>query len=121
MYTTDIEISMPGYSKEVVSQKDIIFFNIELTYNSEKWTLKKRYNEFLSLDKKLKETIPSMPKLPGKTFMRRKDEQFLINRKCKLELYLIELISRQNVFGVPEFLEFLEVSLKTKIDQRARK
>jgi hypothetical protein len=41
---------------------------------------------------------------------RKKDEQFVINRKCKLELYLRQLLERDDILGIEEFVEFLDIS-----------
>lgn len=33
----------------------------------------------------------------------------MINRKCKLELYLRSLLSRENILAIKEFVKFLEI------------
>lgn len=111
MYASEIEISMPGFEKKEIGKKDIIYFQIKLEYKKNAWLLEKRFNDFVKLHKILTSKIGNVPPLPPKTFMRSKDKDFLTNRKCKLEIWLITLISRKDVFAIEEFIEFLEVFL----------
>lgn len=41
--------------------------------------------------------------------MRKSDQAFIINRKCKLELYLRDLLQREEILGVEPFVKFLEI------------
>lgn len=111
MFSSDIDISMPGYVTRYVKRKETVFYQIELEYKKRAWILEKRFNDFSDLNKILKEKLGNMPPLPPKTFLKLKKEEFLTNRKCKLEIWLITLLSRKDVFAVREFLDFLEVTI----------
>lgn len=105
----DIEVEMPGFVTKTIGKKEVVFFNITLRLNKNHWKLEKRFSEFDTLQKQLKQWIPNQPEFPGKTLFRKKDDQFVINRKCKLELYLRKLLERDNILGIEEFIKFLEI------------
>lgn len=110
MFSSDIDISIPGYETKYASRKETVFYQINLGYKKRAWILEKRFNDFVELDKILKSKLGNVPPLPPKTFLKSKKEDFLVNRKCKLEIWLITLLARKDVFGVKVFIEFLEVS-----------
>lgn len=105
----DMEISMPGFTKKIVKNKEVVYYNITLKLKSNKWKLQKRFNDFVDFHKEIALLLPRVPKLPEKTLMRKNDEAFIINRKCKLELYLLELLQIEEILGVNLFIKFLEI------------
>ena len=114
MYKLDIAISIPRYEKRVIDNKKVTFYVIQLEHEGNEWEVFKRYSEFERLNKHLADKIGNLPEFPGKGFLKKQDEAFLVNRKCKLEIYMIKLTAREDLFSIPEFLKFLKVKIKIK-------
>ena len=65
-------IEIPSFTERKENGATVVFYNVSIGFskNSKTWTLQKRYSEFDSLDKSLREVHPNMPSLPGKTFFK---------------------------------------------------
>jgi len=100
---------MPGFITKNIGKKDVVFYNITLKLQGKIWNLQKRFSEFNTLHQELKNWVPNHPDFPKKTLFRKKEEQFVINRKCKLELYLRTLMEKDNILGVDAFVKFLKI------------
>lgn len=100
----DVEITMPGYSKKIVADKEVIYYNITLGLEPIIWKLEKRFNDFVELHDELTMLLPRTPKIPEKTMMRKSDDAFIINRKCKLELYLRDLMKFDEIITAKPFI-----------------
>ncbi len=66
--TSTIKASVTGF-KENKSEKDAIYFTLEVESRDNKWYLEKRFSEFDNLWKGLKNSYHNLPVLPSKSFL----------------------------------------------------
>ena len=126
----EMEIIMPGFITKTVDNKQVVFYNITIKIKGNSWKIEKRFNEFVNLHKELAQWIQNPPAFPSKNVLTKKDDQFNINRKCKLEMYLRNLLTRDGIFTIQTFIRFLEMDtqamhlipnqmdIKGRIDQK---
>jgi hypothetical protein len=105
-----------GYTSFVVTIVATITMNITESTNenpkmkriNDRWTVERRYNEFVALDKAIKRLFHrsryhnnmfllsirnELPALPGKSYIAKHTADFINNRRIQLEIYLKNLIS----------------------------
>jgi len=103
------------FYREFVSGKQKIFFSIDIEFIYNKWSVNKRYSDFETLQKSLKQTFPHLPSLPGKSFFTLKKDADIEKRRVKLETYIKELVQRSDIYSDSQFINFFEVSIILKI------
>jgi hypothetical protein len=99
------------WNKEYVDNKNKIFFEITVEFIYNKWTLQKRYSEFETLQKSLRQTFAHLPSLPGKSLFKLKKDADIEKRKVKLDFYIKELVKRSEIYSDSNFIQFFQVSL----------
>ncbi len=62
------KVTVPSW-KDSKTEKNTVYFVIELSNRENKWSLEKRFSEFDALIKGLKNSYHSIPALPTKTFI----------------------------------------------------
>jgi hypothetical protein len=56
-------------------KNNVVFYKVQIgfTKNNKKWVISKRYSEFDTLNKSIKDNYPNLPCLPAKTFFKLND------------------------------------------------
>jgi hypothetical protein len=85
-------------------------YTIILRTNKKKWEIKKRFNDFDTLNSELKKcNIKNLPKLPQKAITFFKSNDFIEERKTKLQKYLTCLLLREDVYSIDKIFDFIEL------------
>ena len=66
--------------------------------------MNKRYSEFDTLDKLIKDNYPNLPSLPAKTFFKLSDSKYIEERQKVLNTYI--KVSFYTIFDVSNFTIF---------------
>lgn len=71
-------------------KNNVVFYKMVLGFmkNKKSWCLEKRYSDFDTLDKALKEMYPNLPSLPGKTLFKLSDKKMIDDRMKVLNQYM---------------------------------
>ncbi len=109
MEGSTINVRIKNYSEDLVNGKSKTFYNIEVKATGNKWGVSKRFNDFGTLNEKLKKLHGNLPILPKKTFFALKKESDKEERKKQLESYLKMVVQRDDILGDRTFRDFLEV------------
>ena len=109
--TSALSIQIIEYTEKHIDNSPVIFYRIKTTdhFNNNSWIIEKRYNDFVTLQKKLVQNFPDVPKLPGKTFFRVSDFADIKKRKDGLQSFLRSCIERKDIFANEDFKIFLEL------------
>jgi len=109
--TSALSIQIIEYTEKHIDNSPVIFYRIKTTdhFNNNSWIIEKRYNDFVTLQKKLVQNFPDVPKLPGKTFFRVSDFADIKKRKDGLQSFLRTCIERKDIFANEDFKIFLEL------------
>ena len=61
-----------GFEEKHIEKNNVIFYKMQIgfTKNNKRWFQLKRYSDFDTLDKVLKQNNANLPSLPGKTFFK---------------------------------------------------
>ena len=106
-------MDIPSFEERKVDggKNNVVFYKLVIGFqkNNKKWFLLKRYSEFDTLDKFLKDIFPSMPSLPGKTIFKLSDSKQIENRRVVLTQYMKTLINRRDMRTCPTFRKFIEL------------
>lgn len=96
-------------SKSFVGNEYVEYIiKINLLFNN--WTIKRRYSDFLELNKKLQSKIANLPFLPIKRLFFNCSLS-VINERVKLfDEYLAFIIKQCNFLKHPDIVSFLEIS-----------
>ena len=116
MNNHSFDVTVPRYSDELVNAKPVTFFVIELLVNGMEWELKKRFNDFLDLYKKLKTSHGNLPPAPKKTLFKIKKPEDKEKRRGGLETFLKQIIEREDIRANLHFIDFIEVYFRSLID-----
>jgi hypothetical protein len=85
-------------------------YTIVLNTNKKKWEIKKRFNDFDTLNSELKKfNIKNLPKLPQKAIALFKSQEFIEERKKKLQKYLTSLLLREDIYSIDKIFDFIEL------------
>jgi hypothetical protein len=79
---------LPQYEERPENGKLAVFYKIVVKLGKRSWELWKRYSHFDKLDADLRAKYPLLPKLPGKTYFKIKDNANLKKRREELHNYL---------------------------------
>ena len=109
--TRHLTANINTFSKDFVEGKQKIFFEIEVQFIYNRWTLKKRYSDFEALQKDLRQTFSFLPSLPGKSFFALKKDADIEKRRVGLDHYIKELVKRSEVYSDSTFIDFFEVKI----------
>ena len=109
--TSALSIQIIEYTEKHIDNSPVIFYRIKTTdhFNNNSWIIEKRYNDFVTLQKKLIQNFQDVPKLPGKTFFRVSDFADIKKRKDGLQSFLRTCIERKDIFANEDFKLFLEL------------
>lgn len=107
--TRHLSCKIDKYFKEYVEGKQKVFFEIDVEFIYNKWTVRKRYSDFETLQKTLRTTFPHLPSLPGKSFFAMKKDADIEKRRIGLDTYIKELVKRSDLYADSAFSNFLEV------------
>lgn len=71
-------------------KNNVVFYKVAFGFMKSKktWELEKRYSDFDTLDKILKEMYPNLPSLPGKTLFKLSDRKMIEDRMKVLNQYM---------------------------------
>jgi len=95
----------------VVGSGQHVEYTVRVLHEGKEWSVKRRFNEVVSLHEVLKKRLHSLPEPPGKSMVRQFSVEYLEARKAGLNAYLGELCRRRDVlncketqifFGLPE-------------------
>lgn len=109
MQKRQFDASITGWKQDYVSGKQKVFYEISIDFSGNKWEVRKRFSEFADLHKALQFHFSKLPKLPKKTLFALKKPADIENRKMKLELYIREIVKREEFFANDNFIKFFEV------------
>ena len=107
-----IQVRITGYKQEFVKGDQKTFYEIEADCDGNTWEMSKRFNEFSEFHKELLKTFGNLPSFPRKTLFKIKKSADIEKRKGQLETYIQTLVSRDEMYGNPIFINFFEVSQK---------
>lgn len=82
-----------------------VLYNISLHTTSKTWTIHKRFNDFVYLHSQLYKKIPDLAELPKKKFFM--TEQVIIRRKHQLQIFLENLLNRDDLYKHNEVFHFI--------------
>jgi len=99
------ELSFP-YSKYVS-------YTIRITTNAFDWQIQKRFRNFEELNQKLMKLKLFTSKLPSKNYFFNLSKDVIEERMEQLEIYLNEILSKNNLNTCSEILEFIELNHDT--------
>jgi hypothetical protein len=108
--TRHLSGKVESYNKEFVGGKSKIFFSIKVEFIYNKWEIRKRYSDFETLQKQLRDTFSHLPSLPGKSFFALKKDADIEKRRIGLDTYVKELFLRSEIYSDTNFINFFEVS-----------
>ena len=109
--TSALSIQIIEYTEKHIDNSPVIFYRIKVTdhFSNNNWIIEKRYNDFVSLQKKLIQNFQDVPKLPGKTFFRVSEFSDIKKRKDGLQIFLRTCIERKDILANEDFKIFLEL------------
>ena len=109
--TSALSIQIIEYTEKHMDNSPVIFYRIKVTdhFSNNNWIIEKRYNDFVSLQKKLIQNYQDVPKLPGKTFFRVSEFADIKKRKDGLQKFLRTCIERKDILANEDFKIFLEL------------
>jgi hypothetical protein len=105
-----LSCKVDNYNKEFIGGKQKIVFEINIEFIYNKWVIRKRYSDFETLQKSLRETFSHLPSLPGKKFFALKKDSDIEKRRIGLDTYIKELVKRSDIYSDTNFINFFEVS-----------
>lgn len=108
--TRTLSCKIDKFFTELVAGKSKVFFELTVEFIYNKWTLRKRYSDFEDLHKSLKVTYTHLPALPGKSLFALKKDADIDKRRLGLDVYIKELVKKNDLYSDPNFAKFLEVS-----------
>lgn len=103
-----VRVTVPSF-KENKSDSSAVYFTIELESNDNKWYVEKRFSEFDSLYKAIKNGYHNPPALPNKNFLFKMSEKDLENRKKGLEEFLQKIVTRNDLMNSDVVKSFLQL------------
>ena len=109
--TSALSIQIVEYTEKHIDNSPVIFYRIKVIdhFSNNNWIIEKRYNDFVSLQKKLIQNYQDVPKLPGKTFFRVSEFADIKKRKDGLQKFLRTCIERKDILANEDFKIFLEL------------
>ena len=109
--TSTLSAQIIEYTEKHIDNSPVIFYRAKITdhFNNNSWVIERRYNDFVSLYKKLSSNFTDVPKLPGKTLFRVSDFADIKRRKDGLQSFLKECINRKDIFSSEDFKLFVEL------------
>ena len=109
--TSTLSAQIIEYTEKHIDNSPVIFYRAKITdhFNNNSWIIEKRYNDFVTLQKKLVANFPDVPKLPGKTLFRVSDFADIKKRKDGLQSFLKICINRKDIFASEDFKLFVEL------------
>ena len=109
--TSALSIQIIEYTEKHIDNSPVIFYRIKVTdhFSNNNWIIEKRYNDFVSIQKKLIQNYQDVPKLPGKTFFRVSEFADIKKRKDGLQKFLRTCIERKDILANEDFKIFLEL------------
>lgn len=107
----NIQINIIKYEQQSIGSKQVVFYNIEIAVEEQRWMVQKRYSELRDMHYYLKTVIGFLPEFPSKSFLKLKGEKDLDKRKRHLETWMKGLMERKDVFAIPSFITFFEVRI----------
>ncbi|CAD8138900.1 unnamed protein product [Paramecium pentaurelia] len=95
-----------------LDNEKVTLYEIEINDGDKVWRIEKRFNQFKQLNQRLSEyfgnTIPLLPKQTYTTFIVKKTEQEIIERRKGLEQYLKQIIQNEQILNSIIFKEFIQ-------------
>lgn len=83
-------------------------FEIEVIRQGFSFVVKRRYNEFLELEAKLRPQLPDLPSMPPRSFVvRRLNPSFLIDRQKELDEFLDAIVAEDTTICGSALRDFL--------------
>jgi len=83
----------------VVGSGQHVEYTLRVLHGGKEWSVKRRFNEVVSLHEVLKKRLHSLPEPPGKSMVRQFSVEYLEARKAGLNAYLGELCRRRDVLN----------------------
>ncbi|CAD8076904.1 unnamed protein product [Paramecium sonneborni] len=95
-----------------LDNEKVTLYEIEIIDGDKVWRVEKRFKQFKQLNQRLSEyfgdTIPLLPKQTYTTFIVKKTEQEIIERRKGLEEYLKQIIQNEQIVNSIIFKEFIQ-------------
>lgn len=104
-----LDACVTSWKQDFVSGKQKVFYEISIDFSGNKWELRKRFSDFADLHKALLFHFSNLPVLPKKTLFALKKPADLEKRKMKLEIYIREIVKREEFYANDNFIKFFEV------------
>lgn len=92
---SQLKVTVPEY-KESKTEGNTVFYVVDLCYYDNNWTVEKRFSEFDSLVKALKNSYANIPALPGKSLFKIGSKELEYRRKG-LEEFLQAIVIRKDL------------------------
>lgn len=113
MQKRQLDASITGWKLDYVSGKQKVFYDISINFSGNKWEVRKRFSEFDDLQRALQLHFSNLPLLPKKTLFKLKKPADIEKRKIKLEVYVREIIRREEFYANDNFINFFEVGFES--------
>jgi len=101
-----IRVTVPSF-KESKADSSAVYFQVELEFHENKWSVEKRFSEFDELFKALKNSFATTPILPNKSFIFKMTEKELDQRRAGLEDFLQKIVVRSDLMNSDAVKGFL--------------
>ena len=100
-----------SFEEKKIDKTTVVFYKmiIGFTKNNKKWFILKRYSDFDTLTKTLKDLYPNLPSLPSKTLFKLSDQRLIEERRKTLNAYIKELINRKDMRTCTTFRKFIDL------------
>jgi len=117
MIKSSLNAEIKSFDLKELKEGIITFYNIVVIHEGQEWEVKRRFREFVDLNKRIKLSIGISNQLPSKTLFKLKKAELLEIRKTKLNDFLRAVTTQKEVMCCFEVQEFLEISEHTTKNQ----
>jgi len=102
------KVTIPTTTQEKDTKgKEVTFYTVEINLEGSRWSLKKRFNDFHTLNDVLKKVNGNLPTMPGKSLLPVTNPSDIDKRRQGLEAYFQALSTRVDVYSNEAFVQFL--------------
>ena len=111
--------SIQSFVENHIDGKNVVFYKVEIGFqkNQRTWSMEKRYSDFDTLDKAIKDVYANLPSLPAKTLFKISDKKQIEDRKVILNTYLKEIINRKDMRTCMTFRKFIDLESNLPISK----
>lgn len=83
-----VEVRVPDFRKIFEGEKDVVYYNIRMTFGGKEWSVSKRYSEMEKFNIEISVNHAQIPSFPSKSLIPFLKQDEIEPRRNQLELYL---------------------------------